>query len=397
MDIATFHSLLSCEGQSTLVEAAALGPTDATFLACFEQLRKHRPSTLAKAAVETALLRRKARDKFPDADRMYFTRDALEQATSEAVARHRARRFAKFGQVADLCCGIGGDALALAATGLAVDAIDSDPLRVRMTEANAAALGFADRVRCQTADALAVPLPEAKAAFADPARRADGRRYLNPEDYTPPLSALRARFAPDFPLAVKIAPGVVQADVRDLGAEVEFVSLGGELKECVLWFGPLRTTARRATVLPGGDTLFADNPREPRLYAEVGAFLYDPDPAVTRASLVHDLAECLDTRPVDPQVQLLTADRHTQTPFATVFAVEHVAPFHLKLLRDYLRRHAVGRVTIIKRGSPADADDLLRKLKLEGPHHRTLMLTRTDGWHAMIVCQKVSASQARNL
>jgi SAM-dependent methyltransferase len=390
MDIATFHSLLSGQGRSAIAEAAALSPTDSNFLACFETLRKHHPPALAKAAIETALLRLKARDKFAAADRMYFTREALEQATSEPVARHRAERFAGFGRVADLCCGIGGDALALAAAGLTVDAVDSDPLRVLMVEANAVALGVADRVRCHVGDALTVPLPEAKAAFADPSRRADGRRYLDPEDYTPPLSALRARFAADFPLAVKIAPGVAQADLRDTAAEVEFVSLAGELKECVLWFGPLRTAARRATVLPSGDTLFAEAPRDPRPHAEPNAFLYDPDSAVTRAGLVSELAERLDARPLDPQVSLLTSERHTPTPFATVFRVEHVAPFHVKLLRDYLRRHAVGRVTVVKRGSPADADDLMRKLKLDGPHHRTLILTRTDGWHAMIVCDRLS-------
>jgi SAM-dependent methyltransferase len=393
MDLATFHSLLSRPGRAVLAEAAALTPTEATFLACFESLRKHHPPHLAKAALETAALRLRARDKFTDADRMYFTREALEQATSEPVARHRAKRFAGFGRVADLCCGIGADALALAATGVAVDAVDTDPLRVAMAEANAAALGLSDRVRGVVGDALTVPLPEARAAFADPARRADGRRYLNPEDYAPPLSALRARFRPDFPLAVKIAPGVAQADIRDTAAEVEFVSLAGELKEGVLWFGPLRTSARRATVLPTGDTLFADVPSDPRPHAEPGAFLYDPNPAVTRAGLVHDLAERLDARPIDAQVSLLTSERHTPTVFATAFAVEHAAPFHAKLLREYLRRHAVGRITIIKRGSPADADDLMRKLKLDGPHHRTVFLTRTDDWHAMIVCQKVDASR----
>src|SRR5687768_12083023 len=99
MDIATFHSLLSREGQAALAEAAKLDPTEASFLACFEQLRKRHAPALAKAALETALLRLKARDKFPAADRMYFTREALEQATSQPVARHRAKRFAGFERV----------------------------------------------------------------------------------------------------------------------------------------------------------------------------------------------------------------------------------------------------------------------------------------------------------
>jgi hypothetical protein len=390
MDLELFRQLLTPPGQAALAEALALSPTEHSFLACFEQLRKHHQPELAKAALETAILRNKGRDKFTGADRMYFTREALEQATSEVVAHHRAGRFAGFECVADLCCGIGGDALALAAAGPVVEAVDSDPLRIAMAGANAAALGVRERVRCRLGDALTVPLPEARAAFADPARRADGRRYLDPEDYTPPLSALRARFPPGFPLAVKIAPGVAQADLKAVDAEVAFVSLNGELKECVLWFGALRTTARRATVLPSAQTLFADEVYEPRPHMTPRAFLYDPDPAVTRAGLVSALAEQLDAHPIDPQVQLLTATHHTPTPFATAFAVEHVAPFHVRLLRDYLRERHVGRITVIKRGSPADADDLLRKLRLDGAHHRTVVLTRTDGWHAMIVGERLS-------
>jgi SAM-dependent methyltransferase len=391
MNLETFRQLLAPAGQAALAEAVALAPTEPAFLGCFEQLRKRHPPELAKAALETALLRIRARNKFVAADRMYFTREALEQATSGIVARHRASRFAGFGCVADLCCGIGADALALAAAGPTVYAVDTDPLRVAMAEANAAALGVAERVRGRVGDAITVPLPEADAAFADPSRRADGRRYLDPEDYTPPLAAIRGRWTAGFPLAVKIAPGVSQAELRAVDAEVEFVSLDGELKECVFWYGALRTTARRASVLPSSDTLFADAPRDPRPHQAPRAYLYDPDPAVTRAGLSHDLAERIDAHPIDPQVQLLTSDRLTPTPFATAFAVEHVAPFHVRLLRDYLRAAHVGRVTVVKRGSPADADDLLRKLRLDGPHHRTVVLTRVDGWHAMIVCERLAA------
>ena len=46
---------------------------------------------------------------------MWFERTGLEQATAEPVARHKARRFAgRTATVIDLCCGIGGDTLALA-------------------------------------------------------------------------------------------------------------------------------------------------------------------------------------------------------------------------------------------------------------------------------------------
>src|SRR4051812_13988362 len=77
-------------------------------------LRRNYPAEQVAAALEQADLRRRARTKFADAGRMLFTRAGLEQASGERVARWRARRFADWETVADLCCGIGGDTGALA-------------------------------------------------------------------------------------------------------------------------------------------------------------------------------------------------------------------------------------------------------------------------------------------
>ncbi|MCS6863470.1 MAG: hypothetical protein RMJ56_10655 [Gemmataceae bacterium] len=386
MNGAIFHQLLTAHGQAALAAATALNPSEATFLTCWKQLRKHYPDELANAAVETAILRIKARTKFSCADRMYFTREALEQASSEVVAQHRARRLAPYCLVADLCCGIGSDALAFAAAGAMVTAIDSDPLRVAMTEANAAALGYHERVHGVVGDARTVALPEVQAAFADPARRTDRRRFLDPEDYLPPLSAIRARFAPDFPLAVKIAPGVDWSDLPHRDAEVEFVSWGGELKECVLWFGAARQVARRATLLPCGAQLTANEPCQPRPVAPIGAVLYDPDPALTRAGLVHQLAEQLEAFPIDSCGPLLSARQRQPTPWASAYGVEQVIPFHRRHLGEYLRSQQVGRITVIKRGSLADADALVRCLRLQGSEHRWVFLTYANHQHVMIVC-----------
>ena len=378
MDIDTFRALLTDAGQRALADAAALAPTDAAFLAAFEKLRKRHPAPLAKAALETVLLRLKARAKFTTADRLYFTREALEQASGEVVAKYRASRFAPFGVVADLCCGIGADTLALAERGEVVG-VDSDPLRLAMAAANAPAARFV------LGDALTTSL-DVTAVFADPARRADGQRFLSPADYVPPVPALRERFPPDFPVAFKIAPGVARHDVEHLGAEVEFISVGGELKECVLWFGPLKSASRRATVLPGPHTLTGDALQYDPPADDPGAFVFDPDPAVIRAGLVPQLCEQLDAVPIEPGVAFLTGAREVASPFAACFRVEHSAAFHLAKLRDYLRERGVGRVTVLKRASELDVNDVTKKLKLDGSGHRVVILTWCRGRPWAIVC-----------
>src|SRR4051812_38901574 len=119
MDLPAFRRLLNSEGQIALAAAVEMAPTEASFLSCHQRLRKQFPDELVKAALETALLRRKALGKFTRADRMFFTRAALEQSSGEIVSRYRAGRFAQFRNVADLCCGIGGDLIGLAETNVA--------------------------------------------------------------------------------------------------------------------------------------------------------------------------------------------------------------------------------------------------------------------------------------
>ena len=390
MDTGTFRQLLTRTGQTALAAATELQPTEAAFLGCFEKLRKRFAAPLARAALEMVLLRMRARAKFPAADRMYCTREALEQASGEVIAQYRAQRFISYGEVADLCCGIGGDTLALASAGLGVQAVEHDPLRVAMANANAQAMGLAARIRVHEADALTVPLPGVRTAFADPARRAGGRRKLDPQEYTPPLSALLSRFPADFPLGVKIAPGVALQDVCGLRAEVEFISVDGELKECVLWFGKLRTAARRATVLPAGNTLFANELPAQLPLTSVSEYVFDPDPAVVRSGLATQLATQLGLQPIDHVVALFTAPKPTPSPFLASYRVEVATRFHLQRLREHLRQHSVGRVTVVKRGTRLDADDVVRKLKLEGEQHRTLLLTQVGGEQTMIVGEVVS-------
>lgn len=113
MDIHALRLLLSPAGQELLQTAADLHPREVDFLALFSRFSRSNPPDLARAALETAILRQEAAVKFPEANHMYFTRQALEQASGYAVARYRAARYRGVKPVFDLGCSIGGDLLAL--------------------------------------------------------------------------------------------------------------------------------------------------------------------------------------------------------------------------------------------------------------------------------------------
>ncbi len=120
-------------------------------------------------------------------------------------------RLAKL--IADLGCGIGGDALSLA-TGAMVVAIDSDWAHVSMAVANAAVYDVAANLLPVQADLTQFPPLPVEAFFFDPARRtnsgptlAPGRRLRSIHDYRPPLSLIES-WRPFVSLgAVKVSPG----------------------------------------------------------------------------------------------------------------------------------------------------------------------------------------------
>jgi SAM-dependent methyltransferase len=392
MDAVTLEWLRSPPGQAVLAELARTPLSERDVLPTLSRLRTHYPADCARAAVEQALLRQRARAKFPAANQLYFTREALEQASSAPVATHRAHRLAAHAtHVLEVGCGIGGDTLALAQAGCHVSALEHDPLRLALAQANAEALGLAGRIRFVHADALHDPLPAAEALFCDPARRAGGARRFDPEHYTPPLSAVLG-WRGQFPaLAAKLAPGIDTAALADVApAELEFVSLDGELKEAVLWCGPLAATARRATLLRSSaapvSLTDAELPPVPPL-AQPAAVLYEPDPAIIRAGLVAHLAQRLGAAQLDPTIAYLTAETAQPTPFARAWPIREWLPFSLKRLRARLRALSAGAVTVKKRGSPLDTDKLARQLSGNGAHPLVVVLTQVQGQHAALICE----------
>jgi hypothetical protein len=273
--------------------------------------------------------------------------------------------------------------------------LDIDFLRVSLAAANLQSVGLSANVLLLQSD-LAYPLPfkpGSTALFFDPGRRSNHRRVFSVQLYQPPLSIIQ-NWLPDFPaLGVKISPGVDLSELANHEAEVEFISLHGELKEAVLWYGPLKTTYRRATILPGPHHLTANSPDQaPAIPIQIGnpkSYLYEPDPAVIRSGLVTTLAEMLDASQFDPDIAYLTADSFTPSPFARAWWIEDWFPFQLKRLRTYLRQHQIGRVTVKKRGSPLEPDFLIHQLRLQGDQERVVVLTRLQGRPVVLICIRV--------
>lgn len=394
--------LLSAAGRTLLAEAETLRASRADTLTALTRLRKQAAPEQAAAAWEMTTLRERGRVKFgPQAEAMFFVREALEQASGLEAAQYHAARFREAGMnsVADLGGGIGGDSLAFARAGLQVTLWERDPARALFAEENARVWGLSDRITVKAGDVIAEGLEQnpAKAVWLDPARRVGSRRVSDPEDYAPPLSWLSevsgdgSKNIGVSNIGVKLSPAIDHALAAQYGAELEFLSAGGECREALLWLGGLKTGDRlRATVLtsqgPQTVTGPADTAEGPSV--KTGRYLYEPDPAVIRAHLVRTLAAQLGAAPVDPHIAYLLGDHLRPTPFAVAYEVTEQFPYSRRRLQDALTARQVGRVIIKKRGFPLEPEALRKQLTLRGDREIIVVLARVGAGHIVYLCQE---------
>ncbi|RPI90902.1 MAG: hypothetical protein EHM42_00635 [Planctomycetaceae bacterium] len=361
-------------------------------LALQKHLREHWPEGWVRCAFALADARRRGVEKFRLAGQMWFDRKGLEQATPEEVARHKARRFT--GHVYDLCCGIGGDALALAES-CNVTAVDLDPCACLRTEWNAGVYHVADRVVAECGDATRVDVGTSL-VHLDPDRRQSGQKSVRLEDYAPGPAFLQELLQTARGGAIKLSPAANFVG-RFPEAEIELVSLRGECKEATVWFGELAgIDPWRATVLPEGATL-AGNPLEQVAdLAPPGRYLYDPDPAVVRAGLVDLAAVTLGLGRLDLREEYLTGDALVESAFVQAFEVLAVLPNNPAEIRDYFRRSTFGQVEIKCRHVPVQAEEMRRKLPLPGQDPGVLVIARIAGRARGVVCRRIASRRPTN-
>ncbi|MBW3619719.1 MAG: hypothetical protein KY461_05695 [Actinobacteria bacterium] len=339
----------------------------------------------ARIALDAAVARRRARARFPDADALVLTTSALEQSSHPAASAARAARYADAASTTDLCSGIGGDALAIAARGPTVVAVDRDAARMTLLEHNARVRGL--DVTAVVADVLAYPVPAGSPVHADPGRRAAGRRLRRLSELHPPVPSLLAHVAPAPGVGVALSPAVDLADpALPAAAELEFLQLGPQLLEASLWLGGLRHGSAVATAT----LLAADGAvRERRTrtappaelpVGEVGSVLLEPRAAAVRARLHDTLGEELGARRLARHRALLTADAHVPSPWFDAWQVEAVLPLRAKDIAAWLRSADVGPVELATHGLDADPVAWWRRIGRppRGPAGTRVHLVRLD-------------------
>ncbi len=400
MDRDELVALLTPEAMALLDEFAGLDTT-ADALGAVTALRRAGADARTSAAVLTQLrLRRRARAKLgPFADRMLFTDDGLAQAPRLAVAARHAQRFRDAGvrRIADLGCGIGADAMAFAALGFDVDAVELDEVTAAIAAHNLAPFPNAEVVHAAAEDFdLDAGLDSGgfdsggfDGVWLDPARRAKrrgatergaSRRLADPADWSPSLD-FAFGLAPERSVGVKLGPAIDHELLPGHG-EAQWVSVRGELVECAVWLGATaRPGVRRSALVidgRGGAVARADGGRAPTAHeltsatpveeardspvGGLGARLHEPDPAVIRGRFVGQLARQLDGRMIAPGIAWITTDDPVATPFAQSFDVVEVLKLDAGALKRELRARGIGALEIKVRGVDRDPAEFRKRL-----------------------------------
>jgi hypothetical protein len=361
-------------------------------LAAATALRKTLPAGRARLVIEQAQLRHKAREKFSNAQRMFFTPLGLQQATDEAIAHYKARRFGVGGSVVDLCCGIGGDLVGLSARGPAAG-VERHAIVARLAEAN----GHAS---VRAVDVESIDPSEFDAWHIDPDRRAHGGRTTHIEHYEPGPTAIDRLLQASPNGAVKLAPASDVPSAWASSAQREWITCRRECRQQVLWFGDLSLApaTHRATVIVADQppaTLAGEADLPFDAAGNLRRFVFVPDSAVIAAHLVGELATQFDLASIDGRTAWLTGDRHISNALWSTFEVLESHPFDRRRLRASLRARRVGHLEIKTRSINVNIEQLRRELASPGDDEATLLVTPLFERTTAIIARRISAATSR--
>jgi len=341
------------------------------------------PDYPIKEILHQVNLQTRVMHKCPFAYRWLWTDKAAQQASAFAIAQYHGSLFAHYATVADLCCGIGSDLLFLSKNKTKCYAIDCDSEVLNLAQYN---MNFFNRknIIYQNVNVCNFHEP-CEAIYIDPDRRKGSKRVHNIQDISPPFSQIEDLIKKYGNVAVKLSPVMNYEENLLKDYSFDFVSVGGELKECLLKSGELKTK-KRAVLLPHL-AIFQEKGCEPTPISNLKQYLLEPDAAIVRAHLVNDLAAELGICRIDQHIALLTTDTPIYTLFCKMYRVVDTFYYKLERLNTYLLSRGIGVVDIKTKGFSQTVESFRGKLKLKGNGHAVVFIIRVASKHVCVICE----------
>lgn len=341
--------------------------------ALVERLRRETTTSRASLVLQQVALRHRATRKFSRASEMFFTPVLLEQSTSESIGRYKAATFPS-GPVIDLCCGIGGDAVGMAAHGIDVTVADRDPIATHFAGFNISVYANGKSpATAKTMESATAPVEDFAAWHIDPDRRPDGHRTTHVAAHEPGLDVLNNLLSRNPNAMIKLAPVTELPDEWTSRCQREWIGEQRECKQQLIRFGTLAddTNGHTATVVDANGE-HAGSVRgefeQPVEYTpKASDYIYEPHAAVRAAGLTGALANQLGLKRIGLATSYMTGHAQPKDATFTGFRVLASMPFDRKRVKQRVRELGFGQLEIKTRG-----------LKLD-PAREQKQLTAKDG------------------
>lgn len=355
---------------------------------------------LARQAMEFALSRIKARAYGVWTQAGLFTRPSLEQASAPQIAAVHATQFQGCNRVLEICCGAGFDTAALARSAKNVVAIERDTAVAAMARHNLAVQNITN-VEVITGDALemltTLDPDQFDGVWCDPARRgSSGRRFVDPESYSPPLTKL-LNIRIQGPVGIKISPAATLGPLAP-GWARQWIGYAKECREQVLWRDASYTDG--AVTLADLNQTWSPSPTASENVAFIaperltkldGAYVIEPHNALIRSGRLQQFCSERAFLLFDPNIAYAVSEREpSHSPLYTAFSVIESFPYALKRLRRRLHELQWGaRTELKKRGFPIAPERLRPKLRLpDSQRFGVVIIARIGAGHWVFLAQR---------
>lgn len=322
---------------------------------------------------------KKALEKHPRAEELEHSAEDIRWATPDVVAQYRAKRL-HCKTIVDVGCGIGFQTFAFAQHCGHVYAVELDKEKIEKAKRNAAVLGLKN-ITFIHGDALSLEvikqLKNVDIVFCDPQRLAEeterktGTIQPDIHQLLELYGKLTKRIAIEFPPQIKEIP---------FDCEREYLSWQGKLNRLTLYFGSLKRAERSAVTLPTEELLVVGEMKKIREVHSPEQYLFDVDPAVTKADLLVELSEKTGTALLQRGKNVVfTAHSLIEDAFLIhAYKLLGVASFEQKVLLKALRKAGAGTIILRYSVDPSEYAKIKRSFERELKGKKVVCLFRLD-------------------
>lgn len=362
---------------------------------------KKNPEVDMTYALDQIAGRQKARVKIPswaaNDGIAYPPHLSMEQCSSEATARYKARIAGKGQKIVDLTAGFGVDMAFMSANFSEAVHVEQQAALCAISSANYACLGLHHiQVVCSDGVDYLHQMEHADLIFIDPARRDEhGGRTYGIADCTPNiLEIIDEMLEKAHRVMIKLSPMLDwQKAVSDIGnvSEVHIVSVGNECKELLL---VVEREARDIRVFCVNDSqvfnyTIGDETGNFYQASTSPQYLYEPNASVMKAGCFQLIAKRFGISQPDKNSHLFLSDQIIPDFPGRGFVIERTCTMNKRELKTGLE--GITKANIAVRNFPLSVAELKKRLKLkDGGDVYIFATTDAQKGHLLLVCRKIS-------